>query len=182
MKKYRNLITTLLIVVLVFASTRILHLHEKINLEFIRSLFEQNSILATVIFILLFAASNLLYIPGVVFLAGAVLTLGKIHGAFITYVAAVTSAAISYFLIGRLSKNMIRELDNPFAKRILARIDERPLKSNIILRLIFQTSPALNYALSMCRLKFSDYILGIIIGLPVPIAIYCILFDFLFHS
>jgi len=47
------------------------------------------------------------------------------------------------------------------------------------LRMLFQTAPAVNYALAMSGIRFRTYLIGTLIGLPLPIAAYCIFFDVL---
>jgi uncharacterized membrane protein YdjX (TVP38/TMEM64 family) len=42
---------------------------------------------------------------------------------------------------------------------------------------LFQTLPALNYALAMSGVRFRAYLLGTLLGLPLPIALYCLFFD-----
>ena len=43
----------------------------------------------------------------------------------------------------------------------------------------FQTAPPLNYALALSGVRLRDYLVGTLIGLPLPIAAYCIFFDLL---
>ena len=45
--------------------------------------------------------------------------------------------------------------------------------------MLFQTLPALNYALAMSGVKFRDYLIGTLLGLPLPIFLYCLFFDYL---
>jgi uncharacterized membrane protein YdjX (TVP38/TMEM64 family) len=59
----------------------------------------------------------------------------------------------------------------------LARLDRRPLLAVLVLRTLFQTMPTLNYALALSGLRLRDYLLGTVLGLPLPIAVYCIFFD-----
>jgi len=49
----------------------------------------------------------------------------------------------------------------------------------VLLRMLFQTLPALNYTLALTGVKFRDYLIGTLLGLPLPIALYCLFFDFL---
>ena len=42
-----------------------------------------------------------------------------------------------------------------------------------------QTLPALNYALALSGLRLRHYVLGTLLGLPLPIAVYCVFFDYL---
>ncbi|MEO8409766.1 MAG: VTT domain-containing protein, partial [Propionivibrio sp.] len=127
----------------------------------------------------LFALGNLIQIPGWVFLAAAVLTLGRGWGGLATYLAASVSCALTFFAIRLVGGDALRELKSTTAKQILARLDEHPLRSVIILRILFQTVPALNYALALSGIRFRPYMTGTLIGLPLPIALYCVFFDYL---
>ena len=53
------------------------------------------------------------------------------------------------------------------------------MSSVALLRTLFQTAPALNYALAMSGIELRRYVMGTLIGLPLPIALYCIFFDML---
>jgi uncharacterized membrane protein YdjX (TVP38/TMEM64 family) len=65
------------------------------------------------------------------------------------------------------------------AQRILGQLDAHPLKSVFLLRVLFQTMPALNYALAMSGIRFRTYLMGTLLGLPLPIILYCVFFDYL---
>jgi uncharacterized membrane protein YdjX (TVP38/TMEM64 family) len=46
-----------------------------------------------------------------------------------------------------------------------------------LLRVLFQTVPPLNYALALSGVKFHHYLIGSLLGLPLPIFLYCLFFD-----
>jgi uncharacterized membrane protein YdjX (TVP38/TMEM64 family) len=48
-----------------------------------------------------------------------------------------------------------------------------------LLRILFQTVPALNYALALSGIRFRQYLTGTLLGLPLPIALYCVFFEYL---
>ena len=148
----------------------------------IKEIFLQYKLTGIIIFSLAFALGNLLYIPGWIFLVAAVLALGKEWGGIATYTAAMVSAIFSYALICKLGKDALRSFDNKWAKKIFANLDHSPIVSIILLRLIFQTAPPLNYALAMSSIRFQNYFLGTLIGLPLPIFIYCYFFEFIFDN
>jgi uncharacterized membrane protein YdjX (TVP38/TMEM64 family) len=50
-------------------------------------------------------------------------------------------------------------------------------QSVALLRILFPTVPAWNFALAMSGINFRTYLIGTLAGLPVPIASYCIFFD-----
>jgi len=49
----------------------------------------------------------------------------------------------------------------------------------VLLRTLFQTVPALNYTLALSGVRYRDYLVGTLLGLPLPIAAYCLFFDYL---
>jgi uncharacterized membrane protein YdjX (TVP38/TMEM64 family) len=146
------------------------------NLAFMRQVIEQHQIGGLLLFVLLFSLGNLIQIPGWIFLAAAVLTLGQMWGGVVTYVAAVVSCALTFLTIRALGGDALRQLKNRLAVRILGELDARPIGSVALLRLLFQTAPALNYALSMSGIRFRSCLIGTLLGLPLPIALYCIFF------
>ncbi|MES2910430.1 MAG: hypothetical protein V4718_03525 [Pseudomonadota bacterium] len=77
-----------------------------------------------------------------------------------------------------LGGNALREIGGKWPQRLLAGLDAHPVKSVALL----QTLPALNYTLALSGLKFRNYLIGTLIGLPLPIAFYCIFFDYIARS
>lgn len=154
-------------------------LRDHFSLAFLRQTIQDHQLGGLLVFILVFALGNLIQIPGWLFLAAAVLALGRTWGGLATYVAACVSCVVSFLLIRWVGGDALRQLDNRLAARILARLDARPITSILMLRVLFQTLPALNYALALSGVRFRAYLLGTLLGLPLPIAAYCLLFDYL---
>lgn len=154
-------------------------LRANFTLELLRATIEANVVVGLVVFIAAFAIGNLIQIPGWVFLAAAVLALGKFAGGVATYIAAVSSCLVTYAIIGYLGQDALRGLESPLAKKLFNRLDRQPVLSIALLRLLFQTVPVLNYTLALSGVKFRHYLLGTLLGLPLPIFVYCLFFDFL---
>ena len=179
MKQYKRLFSAFLFLGLLLAVFQLSGLRGHFNLEFLHHQLLENKISGMLIFILLFALGNLIQIPGWIFLAAAVLALGRTWGGVATYVAATVSCVVTFFTIRYVGGDALRQLQNKWAIRTIGRLDAHPLQSIILLRIFFQTVPALNYMLAMSGVKFRHYLLGTLFGLPVPIALYCIFFDYL---
>ena len=179
MHRYKRLIMALLFLGLLFAIFQLSGLRDNFNLEFLQRQIIDNKISGLLIFMLLFALGNLIQIPGWIFLAAAVLTLGKAGGGVATYVAASASCIVTFFIVRYVGGDALRQLDNKFAVRTLSRLDAHPVTSILLLRMLFQTLPALNYALAMSGVKFRHYLAGTLLGLPLPIIVYCLFFDYL---
>jgi uncharacterized membrane protein YdjX (TVP38/TMEM64 family) len=178
-RRYQRLLAVAIFLAVLLAIFQFSGLRDHFNLAFVRQVILQHQIGGLVLFVLLFSLGNLIQIPGWVFLAAAVLTLGRVWGGVVTYVAASVSCVLTFVAIGALGGDALRLLKNRLAVRILRALDTRPIASVVLLRLLFQTAPALNYALAMSGIKFRTYLIGTLAGLPLPIALYCIFFDFL---
>lgn len=176
---YARLLAVALFLGVLFAVFELSGLREHFSLAFLRERFAHNQLSGALIFVLLFSLGNLIQIPGWIFLAAAVLALGRLSGGALTYVAASTSCALTFLSIRLLGGDALRQLPGRFAVRLLAQLDAHPIRSIFFLRVVFQTVPALNYALALSGVRFRQYMLGTLLGLPLPIALYCIFFDFL---
>lgn len=147
----------------------------------IKEIFLRHTVLGLFFFCLAYSVGNLVYIPGWIFLVGAVLALGKEWGGMASFLAALCSASISFFIIRSIGGTALRSLNNKWADRIFSHLDQRPIISVAILRLLFQTLPAINYALALTDLRFRHYMIGTLIGLPLPIFLYCYFFETIFQ-
>ncbi|AIY41731.1 Phospholipase D/Transphosphatidylase [Collimonas arenae] len=138
-----------------------------------------NKIQGLLLFVLLFSLGNLIQIPGWIFLGAAVLALGKVWGGLATYIAALISCVFTFLTIRYIGGDGMRELKNRYAVKIFQTLDTHPIKSIVLLRILFQTIPALNYALALSGVRFYMYLIGTVLGLPLPIMLYCIFFDYI---
>ena len=177
MLKYRRILLVALFLAALLLAAEISGLREQFSLTFLRQTLQAHPISGLVAFILAFALGNLIQIPGWLFLAAAVLALGQIWGGLAVYIAASISCVISFLLVRCVGGDALRQLDNRLARHVLTKLDTNPIRSVLITRMLFQTLPALNYALALSGVRFRNYLLGSLLGLPLPIALYCMFFD-----
>ncbi|MEO7106375.1 MAG: VTT domain-containing protein [Rhodoferax sp.] len=175
--RYRRLLAVVLLLAALFALVHWTSLQEDFSLAFLRHELADNQLTGLVIFVLLFVVGNLVQIPGWIFLAAAVLILGRLGGAVVTYVAASTSCAFTFLSVRWVGGDAVRQLKGKLAIRLMTQLHAHPIRIVVVLRTLFQTLPALNYALAMSGIRFRQYMLGTLLGLPLPIAVYCIFFD-----
>lgn len=179
LRKYQRLIAVVLFLAIIYAIFALTGLKDHFNLAFLQQQILENRLEGLLVFVLLFALGNLIQIPGWLFLAAAVLTLGRGMGGIATYVAASISCVATFLIIRFVGGDALRRLDSRIALTLLARLDIRPVASIVLLRMLFQTVPALNYALAMSGIRFRPYLIGTLLGLPLPILLYCLFFDYL---
>ena len=167
--------------VALFLLVEVTGLRTQLSPDTIRTLFVEHTLVGLLLFCAAFSVGNLLYVPGWVFLVGAVFALGKEWGGVATFIAGLCSSTLSFYIIRRLGGTALRSLDHRWADKIFAHLDERPIVSVTLLRLLFQTLPALTYALALADIRFRHYFLGTFLGLPIPIFLYCYFFDIIFQ-
>lgn len=152
-------------------------LRDHISLRAVREGFAQHRAWGLLAFAALLALANLVHIPGGFFLAAAVLALGPVRGALLTYVAACMSCMLTFVVVRALGSDALREVQGSLARRLFARLDAHPLRGVILLRLVFHSLPALNYALALSGVPWRHYLLGTLLGLPLPILGVTVLLD-----
>lgn len=170
-------LAVLLFVALLWAVVEVSGLRGQLGLEAVRQRFAEHVLGGFAVFTALFVLANLVHIPGGFFLAAAVLALGPLWGALTTYAAACISCTVTFVVVRALGADALRELDHPLARRLFDRLDAQPVRSIVLLRLVFHSVPALNYGLALSGVKLRHYVLGTALGLPLPIAVVTLLFD-----
>ena len=178
-QQYLRLFLVLLFLAVLLAGFEWFGLREHFSLEFIRYRIEQDRTEGLLIFILLFVLGNLAHIPGLLFLAAAVLSLGEAVGGMATYVAANIACMVTFLLIHAIGGDALRNIEYPLAMKIMKRLHTHPVISVFLLRTFFQTMPGVNYALALSGVPFRHYLLGTLLGLPLPIFLYCVFFEHL---
>lgn len=179
MRRYRQLLYVLLFLALLLGVAEFFGLREHFNLTHLQTQLTRHPVGGLLAFVALFALGNLIQIPGWVFLASAVLALGKLPGGMVTYFAASLSCIVTFVAVRAVGGDALQKLDNRTATRLLSHLHARPVGVIALLRMLFQTLPALNYTLALSGVEFRKYLVGTLLGLPLPIAIYCVFFDYL---
>ena len=179
LQRYGKLLGVLLFVLVLVLVEHSLGLRDHLNVHYLQEQLHGHLLTAVLLFVLLFAVANMLHLPGWMFLAAAVYAFGRLDGGALTYVAACVSCVSTFVLIRLLGGNMSARLNHRFAVRLLAQLHAHPVRNVVILRTVFQTLPTLNYALALSGMRLRDYALGTVLGLPLPIAVYCLFFDYL---
>ena len=123
-----------------FLLVEITGIRAQLSPEAVKALFIENTFWGLLLFCIAYSIGNLLYVPGWIFLVGAVFALGIGWGGVASFVGAICSSIISFFLIRTLGGSPLRSLNSQWADKVFAHLDERPVLSVTILRLAFQTS------------------------------------------
>jgi len=176
MTRIHRLLIVVALLALAWALFRFTGLAERVSPQMLHDAFERHKLSGLLLFTALFSLGNLVQLPGWIFLTAAVAALGQWWGGLATYVAASVSCVVTFLAIRRLGADALREFRGRWATRLFARLDAHPVQSVLLLRLMFQTLPALNVALALSGVRLRSYLAGTLLGLPLPIALYCVFF------
>ncbi|MAQ15325.1 MAG: DedA family protein [Sandaracinus sp.] len=149
------------------------------TLEGIRDAIQSAGAWGIFLFIGAFAVGELLHVPGVVFVAAAVLAYGELVGGITAYVGALVSVAVSFGVVRGVGGRALGSIGHPRVRKILDRLEERPVRVVALLRLILWVAPPLNYALALSPVRFRDYMVGSAIGLVIPLTLAALFLDWL---
>lgn len=147
----------------------------------IRGFLAERGLWGVMAFTVLFSGGQLLRVPGPIFVAAAVAVYGRNSGVAVALLGALVSVTVSFTVVRAFAGQVLADVQSPLVRRLLSKIDSRPVMTVALLRLVFQTAPPLNYALPMTAVRWRDHLVGSVLGLPVPIAGMAFFFDWLSH-
>jgi uncharacterized membrane protein YdjX (TVP38/TMEM64 family) len=150
--------------------------------ESIRSQVQGAGLWGFFLYAAVFAGGEFLHIPGMVFVAAGILAYGRLLGFALAFLASVISVCFSFAVVRAIGGRALTEIERPFLKRVLQKLDERPIRVVLVLRMLLWLAPALNYTLAMTDLRFRDYLIGSALGLVIPVGGATLFFDWMFAS
>jgi uncharacterized membrane protein YdjX (TVP38/TMEM64 family) len=149
--------------------------------ESIGSLLAGRGLWGIVAFAVLFSAGQLIRVPSTAFVAAAVAVYGRNSGIVVALVGALVSATVSFAVVRTFAGRALADVQRPLVRPLLRNIENRPVMTVALLRLMFQTAPPVNYTLPMTALRWRDHLLGSVLGLPVPVIVMAFFFHWLLH-
>jgi uncharacterized membrane protein YdjX (TVP38/TMEM64 family) len=166
-----------LILAAVFVAGKASGLLDSISPESLRALLASAGVFGVLVFVAVFSLGLLAQLPGLLFVAVAVLAYGREVGAIVALGGSIVAVSVSFFVVRRFGGRALAEMKSPLLRRMLAQLDTRPLRSVIMLRAVFGVAPFLNYALALSSLGFRDYLIGSAIGMAAPITVAAVILD-----
>jgi len=162
------------------AAGRLAGLDQRLDPARLRAALEASGPAGALLFVLAFVAGELVHVPGLIFVGVAVAGWGPVVGGALGFGAALLSVTTSFVLVRSVGGRALADIDRPLLKRLLAPLERRPVRTVILLRLVFVLSPPLNYALALSPVRLRDYVVGSAVGLGPPVLAAILLFDWIF--
>ena len=167
-------------VTLLMLMANLLGLTEGLTVDWLRSYIRGFGAMGVIIYFLLFALTNLLSVPGLVFIIAGMLIYGQWLGTIIGLIGSAISLSVSFFVVRKLGGKAVGELKAKWARKVLTYLDDYPIRVIFVLRFIFMLSPQINYLLAMSNVRYRDYLMGSMLGLVFPIGLYFLGLDYFF--
>ncbi len=124
-----------------------------------------------VVFIMAYIIGTLMNIPGVLFLFILFMVYEPIEGLLIGYIGTLLAMVVHFYFTRALAGEALSEIKQPFIKKQMKKLTATPVRTTVILRLIFFVSPPVNYALALSSVKFKHFLIGSMLALPVNLAL-----------
>lgn len=152
---------------------------ENLNAEMVRDLVQSAGAWGVLLYLVLFALAELVHVPGMIFVAAALLLWGPWVGAAVGWLGCVLSVVITFIVVRGLGGQALTVINKPWMKKALAWLDRAPVRTIIALRLVMWVAPPLNYLLALSSVRFSHFVVGSAIGLIGPVAFIALAADWL---
>jgi uncharacterized membrane protein YdjX (TVP38/TMEM64 family) len=147
--------------------------------EGIRQLVSQWGMFSVVIYLVAFSVGQLVYVPGMFFVVAGSLIFGGVNGFFLSMLGALMSVSLSFFVARLLGGTPLANPERTWVKRLVWRLETRPVSSMFMLRLMLSTAPWLNYLLGMSSVRYRDYLLAAFLGMFPAILLTVVFTDWL---
>ncbi len=149
--------------------------------EHVRAMIAGAGVPGALLFVLVFAAGELLHVPGMVFVAAGVLAYGRLWGGVLGFLGALFSVSMTFLVVRAVAGQALAvpPEGRPLLQRMLGQLSGRPVRTVALLRAVFWMSPWLNYALALSQVRYRHYLLGSAVGLLVPLCGMALLFDWM---
>ena len=175
-----RLTTLVIVLVALFMVGRATGITHHLGPERVRDLVRGAGPWAYLVYAGTFAVGELVHIPGMLFVGAGILAFGKTAGFLMAFTGAVLSVSVTFLFVRGVAGQVFSESKHPFIKRILSHLDERPVRTVMLLRLLLWLMPAVNYALALSNVRFRDYFVGSTLGLFVPVLGAAVFFEWIF--
>ncbi len=147
----------------------------------VRELVQHAGAAGVLMFVAVFSVGELLHVPGLVFVGAAVLAWGRLWGGALAWGAALVSLSAAFVVVRAVGGQPLGEVRWAWLRKVMARLDERPIATVALLRLVLWFAPTVNYALALSPVRYRDYLVGSALGLVAPVVAAAALLGVLFR-
>ncbi|MCB9760745.1 MAG: VTT domain-containing protein [Alphaproteobacteria bacterium] len=150
---------------------------EQVTVDWVRAKVETAGALGWLLYVGAFCGGVMLHIPGVVFALTGVLVFGPVLGGLLAYSTGLLAISLNFLFIRTVGGQPLNDIENKLVRRALDHIDDHPVRSVAIGRLLLSMSPPVNLALALSSISFRQHLAGSALGLIVPMLVVALFTD-----
>ena len=124
---------------------------EHLTVEDLRGWMADAGAWGVLLFVVAFVVGELIQVPGLIFVAAAVLSYGRFEGGVLSHLTASLSVCFSFGVVRLMGGKALAEIERPWVRKVMEKLDGHPISTVAILRVALVMSPPLNYALAPYR-------------------------------
>lgn len=158
-------------VVALYVAGRLFGLEAFFHAERIRELVAQAGPFGPIAFLALFVGSVVAQVPGIVFVMAAPALFSFPIALGLCWVASNLAVIANFELVRRLGGQPLAEIERPWLQKLFAGLDEHPVRTVALLRIVTIMFPPVTGALALTQLRSRDHALGSLIGMLPPITL-----------
>lgn len=148
-----------------FILSRIPAIQEFFAREQLQEFVQQAGVWGPLAFLCIFVAGVVIHIPGFVFIVVGVLFYGILVGGLLSYAGALLALSTVFWLTKGTVGEPIGRVKSKSVQRLVAGLEQHPVRTVIVVRILTFLMPAVSYTLAMSPLTFRDYLIGSAIGI-----------------
>ena len=155
----KRLLQILITSVMIAAIATAIYFRDNFSVEQVELWIEQAGVLAPLVFILIYIAATVLFLPGSVFtLAGGVL-FGPYLGVLYNLIGATIGAALSFLIARYLASDWVSNKTGGTVKQLINGVEAEGWRFVAFVRLVpLFPFNILNYALGLTKIRFIEYV------------------------
>lgn len=117
------------------------------------------------VFVGLFTVGQLISIPGLLFVAAAVVAWGKWPGIGASYLATIVSSTVGFLVARLVGGKAFHRIRWKWMQSLLDRVEEHPLRWITLIVAVLWMAPPVNYALGMTKVPLWRFVVATAVGL-----------------
>ncbi len=157
----RLIIRWIFFILIIIAIALALVNRDKFNTESIEQWVTNAGIAGPIVYMLIYIAATVLFLPGSVLTISGGLLFGPVLGTFYSLTAATIGASLAFLMARYLASDWVEQKAGGIVKRLKAGVESEGWRFVAFVRLVpLFPFNLLNYALGLTRIKLSHYIIA----------------------
>jgi uncharacterized membrane protein YdjX (TVP38/TMEM64 family) len=151
--------------------------NENFDKDALRKWVQDSGPLGSIGLIAAFTVGLLVQVPGLLFVFVSIWVYGQLMGGILAHLGGVVALSVTFLVVRAVGGKPLGEIKNKYARKIFSKLEDYPITTVIVLRLLLWYSPPMNYALALSGVRFRDYVIGSALGLLPVVAVIAVFFE-----